>query len=80
MIYKAALHENKRHFVYLLSAQRLVGVTAEILGKGKVKIRFETCYKGEYFEPFYLVLQFVKKKIKVCTRKRCVILHKCPLN
>ena len=47
MIYKAAVHENKRHLIYLMSAQRLVGVTAEVIGKGKMKIRYETCYKGK---------------------------------
>lgn len=40
------MHEKERYLNYLLSAQRLVGVTADVVGKGKVRIRYETCYKG----------------------------------
>ena len=47
-IYKAATYENKRYLNYFMSAQRLVGVTAEVIGKGQLKIRYETCYKGIY--------------------------------
>lgn len=48
MIYKAAVHENNKHLNYLVSAQRLVGVTAEVLSKGKVRIQYETSYKGMF--------------------------------
>ena len=71
---------------YTLVAHRCVGTTASIVQKGKVRVRFETSYKGglhcslcshrytftvlllgigEYFEPFYLELEFTGRRLKV---------------
>ena len=47
-IHKAAVYENKRYLQYLVSAHRFAGITVEVLGQGKVKICYETCYKGAY--------------------------------
>ncbi|CAI7995972.1 Centromere protein O [Geodia barretti] len=49
---------------YLLVAHRCAGTTARILKKGRVRIQFETTYRGEYFEPFYLELEFTGKEIE----------------
>jgi hypothetical protein len=64
IVVKAAQEEERRHLDYLLVAHRCAGTTAQILRKGRVRIRFETAYRGEYFEPFYLELEFTGKEIK----------------
>jgi hypothetical protein len=64
ILVKAAQDEEKRQLEYLLVAHRCAGTTARILKKGRVRIQFETTYRGEYFEPFYLELEFTGKEIE----------------
>lgn len=45
-IHRAIVHENEQHIAYFKSAQRFVGIRAEVKHQGKVRIQYETCYKG----------------------------------
>ena len=46
LMVKAAKEEQLKQVEYVLVAHRCVGVTAQIVEKGSVRIRFETSYKG----------------------------------
>lgn len=61
----AAMEEQKQHLECVLVVQRCAGITAHVIENGCIRIRFETSYKGEYFEPFYLELVFKSDKIEL---------------
>ena len=56
---KAAKQEEMKQLEYVLVAHRCVGVTAHIVEKGCVRLRFETSYKGraeERREQIFIIL------------------------
>ena len=46
LLVKAAKREQEDQLHYILSAQRCTGLTAEIVKKGEIRIRFETSFNG----------------------------------
>ena len=46
LMVKAAKQEEIKQLEYVLVAHRCVGITAHIVEKGFVRLRFETSYKG----------------------------------
>lgn len=49
LLIKATQVEYEQYLEDMISAHRCTGITAEIITRGKVRVHYETCYKGMLF-------------------------------
>ena len=53
VVHGAAVHERERLLSYTISVQRFIGVTADVVDQGRLRIHYETCYKGTHLMYVY---------------------------
>lgn len=61
----AARNAQKRKASEVQLAYRLAGHTVLPLSSDRTAVRFDTCYNGEYFEQYYVVLEFKSGSVDV---------------